>query len=110
MSSATDQFFSSLAERGQEPLLLRANGTVRVDLDGQHWYLELGKGQVSVSHRDAPADCVIRSDRETFDRVARGESNAMASLLRNEIMFEGDPGMVVLLQKLFPWPSEGPRS
>jgi hypothetical protein len=34
----------------------------------------------------------------------------MAALLRNELMFEGDPGLIVLLQKLFPWPTKGSTS
>jgi putative sterol carrier protein len=107
MTTATDEFFTSLAERGPEPLLQRANGTVRIDLDGEHWYLDLAKGRVAVSQRDEPADCILRSDRATFDRLASGQANALAAMLRNEITYEGDPSSVVLLQKLFPWPTEG---
>lgn len=110
MSTATDRFFHDLAERGYEPLLLRADGTLRVDLDREHWYLEMSKGNVTVSRRDEPADTVIRTDKATFDKVAGGQSNALATLLRNEMMFEGEPALLVLLQKLFPWPAEGPTS
>ncbi len=111
----TTEFFADLAERGYEPLLQRATGTVRLDLGtgkrAEHWYLDLAKGHVTVSRRDEPADCVIRTDRATFDRLATGEANAMATMLRNEISFEGNPTLVVLLQKLFPWPpqQEGPQ-
>jgi SCP-2 sterol transfer family len=110
MTSPTEAFFTSLGERGHEPLLRRASGTVRVDLSHgrghptEHWFLDLQKGRVAVSHRDEAAGCVIRSDRDTFDRIASGRSNALASMLRNEMSFEGDPALVVLLQKLFPWP------
>ena len=111
MSTATEQFFTSLGERGHEPLLHRASGTVRVDLgDPPPWYLEVNKGKVHVTRRDEPADCVIRSDRPTFDRLASGQTNAMAAMLRNDVMFEGEPNLIVLLQKLFPWPTEGPQS
>jgi len=107
MTTATEAFFTSLTDRGYEPLLHRANGTVRVDLGDVPWYLELNKGRVAVSRRDDPASCVVRAEPEYFDRVASGQTNALAALLRNEIMFDGDPTLIVLLQKLFPWPTEG---
>jgi SCP-2 sterol transfer family len=110
MSTATEQFFTSLADRGYEPLLHRASGTVRVDLGDEPWYLDISKGKVRLSRRDEPAGCLVRSDPATFERVASGQTNALAALLRNEIMFEGDPNLLVLLQKLFPWPTEGPTS
>ena len=38
-------------------------GTVRFDIaDGErteHWYLQIHKGEVTVSHDDAAADCVL---------------------------------------------------
>jgi putative sterol carrier protein len=108
--TATEAFFNGLAERGFEPLLQRATGTVRLDLDGDHWYLDVAKGKVQVSRTGEPdVQCVVRTDPDTFERVASGQSNAMASMLRNEIMFDGDPVLVVLLQKLFPWPMEGAK-
>jgi putative sterol carrier protein len=111
MSTATEQFFSSLADRGYEPLLHRANGTVRFDLgDDEPWYLEVAKGKVKLSRRSEDASCLVRSDPATFDRVASGRTNALSAMLRNEVMFEGDPTLLVLLQKLFPWPTEGPSA
>jgi putative sterol carrier protein len=108
MSTATEQFFTSLAERGNEPLLHRASGTVRVDLgEPPPWYLEVNKGKVTVTRRDEPATVTVRTDPQTFDGMASGRTNAMAAMLRNDVMFEGEPNLVVLLQKLFPWPTEG---
>jgi putative sterol carrier protein len=110
MTTATETFFASLADRGYEPLLHRADGTVRVDLGDVPWYLELHKGRVKVSRRDDQAECVVRAEPQIFDMVASGQTNAMTAILRNEVMFEGDPALVVLLQKLFPWPTEGPKA
>jgi putative sterol carrier protein len=110
MTTATEAFFTSLADRGYEPLLRRASGTVRVDLGEMPWYLEVHKGRVNVSRRDDQAECVVRAEPQVFDRVASGQTNAMAAMLRNEVMFEGDPALIVLLQRLFPWPMEGPKS
>ena len=48
-------------------------GTVRFDIaDGErteHWYLHIRKGDVTVSHDDAEADCVISADIATFDAI-----------------------------------------
>jgi SCP-2 sterol transfer family protein len=111
MTSATEQFFNTMSERGYEPLLQRAAGTVRIDLarngstkDIEHWYVRLDRGRVGVSHEDGDADCVVHTDRKTFDRIASGQANAMAALLRSEISYEGNPTLLVLLQRLFPWP------
>jgi putative sterol carrier protein len=103
MTTATDSFFTDLAERGQEPRLQRASGTLRVDLsNGEHWYLDIHKGRIGVSRRNDPADTTVSTSPETFERLASGEANAMAAMLRNEIMFEGRPALGVLMQKLFP--------
>jgi putative sterol carrier protein len=110
MTTATETFFTSLADRGYEPLLHRANGTLRIDLGDEPWYLEMHKGKVNVSRRHEPAESVVRAEPQVFDKVASGQTNAMAAILRNEVMFEGDPALVVLLQKLFPWPTEGPKA
>ena len=110
MSTATEQFFTSLAERGFEPLLHRASGTIRIDVGDEPWYVDVSKGKVQVSRRDEPASCLVRSDPATFERVASGQTNALAAMLRNEIMFEGEPTLLVLLQKLFPWPTKGSTS
>jgi putative sterol carrier protein len=107
MTTATESFFSDLAERGPEPRLQRASGSLRVDLsNGEHWYLDVHKGRVAVSHRHDPADTIVRTSPETFEQLARGETNAMAAMLRNDIIFEGAPALGVLIQKLFP--QEGP--
>ncbi len=108
-ATGSAEFFTGLGERGRQPQLARAQATVRVDLTTaggvEHWYLTLDRGEVTVSHQDGPADCVMRAERDTFDQVARGELNAMAAMLRNEVTFEGNPVPIVLLQRLLPSPA-----
>jgi putative sterol carrier protein len=105
MTTATDTFFADLAERGPEPRLQRASGTLRVDLsNGEHWFLDIHKGRVAVSRRNDPADTVVSTSPEIFEQLSRGETNAMAAMLRNDIMFEGAPALGVLVRKLFPQP------
>jgi putative sterol carrier protein len=116
MADATTRFFDALARRGHEPMLEKVRATVRFDLadDGrtERWLVSVDKGDVSVSRRNARADCVIRTDKELFQRLARGEVNAMAALLRGAIAVEGDPQLIVLFQRLLPSPpgSRDPRT
>ncbi len=109
--SASDpgsQFFEALEERDNEPLLETADGTLRFDLvdDGhvEHWFLTLRRGDVSVSHRRSRADAVVRIERERFAALATGQMNALAAALRGDLVVEGDLGLVLLFQRLFPAP------
>jgi putative sterol carrier protein len=108
VTDSTTEFFQELGRRGHEPLLEKANGSMRFDLaDGsrtERWLVTLDKGDVSISHKRAAADCVVRADRALFDAIASGEANGMASLLRGEMTFEGDPVFLVLFQRVFPAP------
>jgi putative sterol carrier protein len=109
MASATTEFFEDLSRRGHEPLLDKANGTIRFDLTSgkskESWYVSIDHGDVSVSHRRGAADCTVRSRKDLFDRVATGEVNAMAAFLRGAFDIEGDTLLVVLFQRLFPAPT-----
>ena len=107
-ADATAAFFDGLARRGQEPLLAGAVGSLRFDLVGDPevdtWLVRLHDGDVTVSREQAAADCVARCDKRLFDSIAAGEVNAMAALLRGALRFEGDPELLVRLQRLFPSP------
>ena len=108
MGAGTKEFFDNLAQRGHEPLLGRATGTVRFDLqDGkqtEHWLVTLDKGDIAVSQKNAAADCVVQMSQALFDGVARGEVNAMAALLRGALQIEGDLELLLMFQRLLPGP------
>jgi hypothetical protein len=109
---ATTEFFRELQAHGHEPSLAKVSGTLRFDIvdDGaaaSHWLVSLEKGEIAVSRKNARADCVLRTDRATFDGVASGRLNAFAALLREAVSTQGDVGLLVLFQRLFPPP---PRS
>jgi putative sterol carrier protein len=110
MTDATTEFFSDLEARRHEPLLEKARGTIRFDLKNgkqtTRWLIEIENGDVSISHRNAKADCVVRAKRSLFDGVAAGRQNAMAAVLRGEIDLEGDRTLLVRFQKLFPGPGK----
>ena len=106
--SLTETFFGELAAHGHQPLLKSASGTVRFDVvDGertQHWHVTIRNGGVSVSRRNASADAVLRLDRDTFEAMTAGTVNAMAAVLRGDLVPEGDLGLILLFQRLFPAP------
>jgi putative sterol carrier protein len=108
--SETTDLFESLGRRGHEPLLEQAQGTLRFELENgqpQRWLVELDKGDVVVSHANRKADATVRADAQLFDRIVRGEVNAMAAVLRGAVTVEGDPQLLMLFQRLFPGPQDG---
>jgi putative sterol carrier protein len=109
MTDATTAFFQELAARGCESALAEISGTIRFDLrDGDsrmvRWLVTISDGDVGVSHRNAKADCVVRTDQAIFDRIVKGEANAMAAFLRGAIDLEGDRGLLLAFQRVFPGP------
>jgi putative sterol carrier protein len=109
MTDSTAEFFRELGGRGHEPLLGKATGTVRFDLvDGgrtDRWLVTLDRGDVSVSRKNVAADCIIRAERTLFDAMAVGDVNALAAYLRGELTLEGDPELLVLIQRVLPGPA-----
>jgi putative sterol carrier protein len=107
----TTAFFDELASLEHEPLLHSTSGTIRIDLDDSgdttHWYIAIDKGDVKVTHRNAKADAVMRSEKKLFDGMAKGTVNVTAALLRGVLAVEGDLGLLASLARLFPGP---PRS
>lgn len=105
---ATDAFFAEIGSRGHEPLLRKAKGSVRFDIvDGkrtERWLVSIDRGAIAVSRRVRAGDGVIRVDRSVFERLAIGELNPIAAVLRGELAVEGDWRLLVLVQRLFPSP------
>jgi len=107
-TDATATFFERLASRGHEPLLQSASGTLRFELKNgsrtQFWFVKITKGDVAVSNANAEADSVIRTTKVLFDQMATGRANAMAAMLRGVLRAEGNLGLVMSFQRLFPGP------
>jgi putative sterol carrier protein len=111
MTDATTEFFEDLDARGHEPLLEKATGTLRIELSNgktkARWFVTVKKGDVTVSHANAKADCVARMDQALFDQIVTGRENATAALLRGLVAVEGNSQLLVLFQRLFPGPPKG---
>ena len=110
-------FFDELVARGHEPLLQNEVGTLRFDLvDGrrvQHWYVSIDRGDITVSDSAAEADTVLRTRGSVFDRSPRGRLNALAAVLRGELVPEGDcgpaDGVPAVLPRTASFSSEAPN-
>lgn len=112
----TDQakgFFGELERRGNEPLLEQETGVIRFDIvdDGhsERWIVTIDHGDIGISRSDVPGDCRLRVPAELFERIARGEANAVSAMFRGELEAEGDWHLLVLTQRLFRRPADAPR-
>jgi hypothetical protein len=108
-----EEFFERLTRGGPDRLLRRADGSLRIDLTSgtttERWFITMHAGDVSVSHRNAKADSVIRTSKDQFEGMITGRVNAMSAALRGVVSLEGDPGLLVLFQRAFPGPSSTAR-
>lgn len=104
----TARFFADLAGRRDEPLLRKASGSMRFDITSgkktRRWLVTVDKGALEVLEGGADATCVIRADEAVFDKIASGRLNAVAAVLRGDVVVAGDWRMLVRLQRLFPSP------
>jgi putative sterol carrier protein len=103
------EFLQALEQRGREPALDRTSGSVRFDADrnggSDHWRLEIRRGAVTVSRDADRADCVVRAKAEVLDDIATGRANALTAMLRGDVSIEGDPRLLVRIQRIFPSPT-----
>lgn len=107
MSEPIEEFFERLT-RGGPDRLRRADGSLRIDLTSgtktERWFITMHGGDVSVSHRNAKADSVIRTSKDQFEGMISGRVNAMSAALRGVVSLEGDPTLLVLFQRALPGP------
>jgi putative sterol carrier protein len=113
MTDATAEFFDDLAQRGHEPLLGNASGTMRFDIaDGKKtetWFVTIDKGDLTVSRSGGKADSTLVASKELFDRLASGKASAVAEVLRGTLTIDGDWRLLVLFRRILPGPSTGKR-
>jgi putative sterol carrier protein len=108
MTDVTAEFFEGLTRRGHEPMLEKTSGTMRVELVNgkrtERWLVAVDRGDVSVSHKNVAPDFTLRADKAVFNKIAAGEMNATAAVLRGELELEGDWELMVRFQRLLPGP------
>jgi alkyl sulfatase BDS1-like metallo-beta-lactamase superfamily hydrolase len=106
MADVTAEFFDDLAQRGHEPVLGNANGTMRFDItDGtktESWLVTIASGDLSVSRSGGAADSTLVASKAVFDRLAGGKASAVAEVLRGTLTIEGDWRLLVLFRRILP--------
>jgi putative sterol carrier protein len=106
VNAVVEGYFDALARQGFQPALRHIGAAVRTDLvhddRTDHWMVRIDHGRMSVSREDGDADCVIRTDEETFGRIVTGEVNALAALMRGMVLIEGDEELILALQRTLP--------
>jgi putative sterol carrier protein len=113
--SVSEQFFADLAERGHDPRLHQAQGTVQFELAHNdrtdRCLVEIAHGDVTVSSGatsdgDETPACVVRCPGPLFDDIVTGRANALAAMLRGELTAEGDLQLLYQFQRVFPGPPD----
>ncbi len=104
MADPTAEFFDELAQRGYEPLLANASGTMRFDIRNgrktESWLLAIDKGKLTVSRSGGAADATFSAGKTDFDRLVRGEENAVAAVLRGTLQVHGGMRLLGLFRRI----------
>ena len=106
-------FLRGLGRLGHEPRWAKVSGRARLELRDREradrWLIAIDHGAVTVSHAGGQADCTISAERELFDRLCRGEANALTAMLRGELVCTGDVDLLYAIQRVFPGPPGAQR-
>jgi putative sterol carrier protein len=96
------EFFEGLPGRIDPARAGTLDASYRFDIEGAgSWRLEADGERAVVTVSDAPADCVIRTDENTFLRIVRGEQSPMGAYMTGKVRVEGDLGLALRLRDVF---------
>jgi putative sterol carrier protein len=96
------EFFETLPGRVGSRGAQALDASYRFDVDGAgSWRVESDGEALVVSESDAPADCIIRADEQTFLRIVRGEQSPMGAYMTGRVRVEGDLGLALKLREVF---------
>src|SRR5512133_2521215 len=109
MAGDAQEFFQELESKGHQPLLAKVKGTVRIDLVNNngatdHWLIAVDRGDFTIAHETANANCIIRTDKALFEQLITGEENAIAATLRGALVCTGNVELLFAIQRIFPGP------
>jgi len=96
------EFFEGLPGRIGPERARSLDASYRFEIEGAgSWRLEADGERAVVTESDAPADCVIRTDENTFLRIVRGEQSPMGAYMTGKVRVEGDLGLALRLRDVF---------
>jgi putative sterol carrier protein len=104
---SAQQFFADLGSRPDSSRAANLTASYRFDIEGAgSWRVDVDDGAATVTDTDtdtgsqAPADCVIATDEQTFLGVVNGEQNPMGAFMTGKIRVDGDMGLALRLKDL----------
>jgi putative sterol carrier protein len=93
------EFFETLPGRAGSRGAQALDASYRFDIDGAgKWRVESDGAGLVVRESEAPADCVIRTDEQTFLRIVRGEQSPMGAYMTGRVKVEGALGLALRLR------------
>jgi putative sterol carrier protein len=93
------EFFETLPGRAGSRGAQALDASYRFDVDGAgSWRVESDGERLLVTKSEAPADCVIRTDEQTFLRIVGGEQSPMGAYMTGKVKVEGDLGLALKLR------------
>lgn len=96
------EFFEGLPGRIDPERAGTLDASYRFDIEGAgSWRLEVDGERAVVTESDAPADCIIRTDENTFLRIVRGQQSPMGAYMTGKVRVEGDLGLALRLRDVF---------
>ncbi|TDB74850.1 SCP2 sterol-binding domain-containing protein [Micromonospora sp. KC723] len=106
MYEATEEFFAALPARAPSVLRGPVRGTLQIALTTDHhtdyWLLRLAPHQAVVTRGRGPADAVLSSSAEFFERLVTGRAQGISAVLRNEATFSGNVLLFLAFRRFFP--------
>ena len=107
MIESTREFFEHLTQRPPISTLQGISGSFRFDIhDAGCWHVDVRKGDITVSEEDLAADATVECEAPIFDRIVRGEANALAMAMQGQISVGGNAALLYVVQRLMAAPIE----
>ena len=96
------EFFDTLEARVDASRTAGISQSYLFDIAGEgQWLVDVRDGSVKVTAGEQPADVVIRTSGETFEKIASGSQNPATAYMTGKLKLEGDLAAAMKLQKFF---------
>jgi putative sterol carrier protein len=96
------EFFESLESRVDPARLAGIQQSYLFDVDGEGmWLVDVRNDKLTVTEGEQPADVTIKTSRETFEKIVKGDQSATTAYMTGKLKIEGDLGAAMKLQKFF---------